>query len=82
MDKDIHVKCPYCQMKIIIEKINCGIMRCGIYKLKNGKWKQMPEHGKKEKITKIIENSETIGCGNPIKYEKKSKILVKIDWNT
>ena len=43
MDKDIHVKCPYCQMKIIIEKINCGIMRCGIYKLKNGKWKQMPK---------------------------------------
>lgn len=74
--------CPHCGIEIILEKLNCCILRCGIYQLKNGKWRQMPKHGKIERIKKIIENHSVIGCGNPIKYEKVQKKLIKSHWNS
>jgi len=75
-------RCPHCGIEIIIEELKCCIIRCGIYQLKNGKWRQMPKHGKQERIQKIIENHNIIGCGNPIKYEKSQKKLIKSSWKS
>jgi hypothetical protein len=74
--------CPYCNIEIIVEKLNCCIMRCGIYQLKNRKWRQMPKHGRKEQIKKIINNYKIFGCGNPIKYDKIQKKIIKSEWNS
>ena len=31
-------------LKIDLFEVNCGVLRCGIYRLKNGKIKQLPKH--------------------------------------
>jgi len=74
MDK-IH-KCPNCLIEIQLEKINCGILRCGIYQLKNKKWKQLPKHGSESRINDILRNYKTIGCGISLKYDKKQHKLI------
>lgn len=77
------LNCPNCDCGIMINEIRCGILRCGIYKLKTkNKWRQMPKHGKEETIKKIINNNEYLGCGSPLKYNKKLNILEITDWNT
>jgi len=75
------LKCPHCELGISLDEIKCGIMRCGIYKLKNGKWKQMPKHGKEETIKKILNNNEYFGCGNPLGFRKDLNILIGVNWN-
>jgi len=74
--------CPYCKTKIILEKINCGIFRCGIYQLKNGKFRQLPKHGSKNRIDTIKNKYKVYGCGNPVKYHKKTKTLIKTNWSS
>ena len=73
--------CPHCNIKINLYEIRCGILRCGIYRLKNGKIKQLPKHGKKKTINKIKkENRLLFGCGNPIKY--KNGTFIKTSWDS
>jgi hypothetical protein len=75
------MECPYCSVAIQLVAVNCGILRCGLYQLKNGKIRQLPKHGSKEKIDRIKEKYGILyGCGNPIKYENKT--LVKTHWVT
>ena len=50
----MYLHCPYCNLKIELVKINCGIFRCGIYQLKNGKFRQLPKHGTEKRIKTII----------------------------
>ena len=69
-------KCPNCLIRIELEKINCGILRCGIYQLKNKKWKQLPKHGSESRIKEIFMNHQTIGCGKSLKYDKKQNRLI------
>ena len=77
------MNCPYCNMCIELEKVNCGILRCGIYKLKNGKVKQLPKHGKQNTIEKIIKEKRLLfGCGNPIKYNKQLQCFDKTTWDS
>ena len=54
--------CPHCNYYIIIEKINCGIFRHGIYK-NNGK--QIKPHSSKEICDELVKNNLIYGCGKP-----------------
>jgi len=77
--KCIYGLCPWCKIHLEIAKKNCGILRCGIY-LKNGKWRQLPKHGKEKTINRILNECKYIGCGNPIKITKENK-FIKTKWN-
>jgi hypothetical protein len=54
--------CAHCNNYIIIEKINCGIFRHGIYK-NNGK--QIDPHESKEICDELVKNDVIYGCGKP-----------------
>ena len=56
------VKCPHCNEFIIIEKINCGIVRHGIIK---STLKQMESHLPKDKCDQLKERNMIFGCGKP-----------------
>ena len=71
------MNCPHCSLGIELVEVRCGILRCGIYKLKNGKIKQLPKHAKRERI-EHLRCQIIIGCGNPIKYSDNK--LVKCSW--
>jgi hypothetical protein len=58
------MNCPHCGIGIEIEKINCGIFRCGIYK-HNGE--QIPPHLPKSECDELKDS--IWGCGKPFKYE-------------
>ena len=73
-------KCPHCSIQIDIVKINCGIFRCGLYVLKNGKIKQIPPHSNEEKVKKIFNKYKVYGCGKPFKYNNGK--MVKTTWDT
>jgi len=58
------LKCPHCNNFIIIEKLNCGIFRHGIFKNNNI---QIDPHSKKEMCDFYIINNLIYGCGKPFK---------------
>lgn len=73
------MKCPYCGIQIELIKINCGILRCGIYRTNRGTIRQIPKHASEKQIIKLRKNNQIIfGCGNPIQY--KNDKLVKCEW--
>jgi len=61
--------CPHCQGPIIIEAINCGIFRHGIYRA-NGQ--QIPPHTPKVKCEQLIQQNLIWGCGKPFRYDGKT----------
>ena len=54
--------CPHCEEPIVIEKINCGIFRHGVYKATG---KQIGPHSSKEKCDSLKEKDLIYGCGKP-----------------
>ena len=67
------LECPVCHVTILLEKVNCGVLRCGTYRLKNGKVRQLPRHATKEKIERL----EIVqGCGSALKYCSHTQTLV------
>ena len=56
--------CPHCNEYIIIEKINCGIFRHGIFK-NNGN--QIDPHSCKADCDKYVKNDLIYGCGKPFR---------------
>jgi hypothetical protein len=74
--------CPNCGVSIVIESINCGIFRCGIYKLSN---QQIDPHASKATIDRLLAGGEIHGCGQPFQLmvfptdDKKTR-LVKCEW--
>ena len=65
-EETLTMECPHCGVSIQLIEINCGILRCGIYQLKNGKIRQLPKHGSKHKIHNIKEKYGKIKLGSPI----------------
>ena len=61
---EITYSCPHCTGTIIVEKLNCGIFRHGIFK-KNGK--QMDPHMKKDQCDKLSSENLIYGCGKPFR---------------
>ena len=70
----MNLHCPLCNQKWNIAEIKCGIFICGIYKLKNGKIKQIYPHAKRERVYNLFKNKQVLlGCGAQLKFNKKSK---------
>lgn len=64
------IECPHCLQPIIIEKINCGIFRHGIYK-HNGE--QIPPHLNKPNCEYLIQQKLIYGCGKPFQIIEQNK---------
>ena len=74
--------CPNCGVSIVIESVNCGIFRCGVYKLSK---QQIDPHAAKETVERLLANGEIYGCGQPFQLltfpmdDVKTR-LVKCGW--
>jgi len=58
------LECPHCKEFIIIEKINCGIFRHGVFK---NSGQQIDPHSPKDICDNYINNNIIYGCGKPFK---------------
>jgi hypothetical protein len=58
------VECPYCNVSIVITKLNCSIFRCGILKKNN---KQINPHLSKTDCDDLAEKNLIYGCAKPFK---------------
>ena len=67
--------CPHCGVTIVIESINCGIFRCGIYRSNN---EQIPPHLGEEECKKLLEDRKIWGCANPFQLHQGK--LIKCGW--
>lgn len=56
------LECPHCKEFIIIEKLNCGIFRHGVF---ISTAQQIPPHEKKEICDYYYNNKLIYGCGKP-----------------
>jgi len=73
------INCPHCHDCIIIESINCGIFRHGIYK--NNINEQLNPHSSKELCDRLALEDKIYGCGKPFKVSKTdtiNELLVEI----
>ena len=73
------VTCPHCNESIIIEEINCGIFRHGVFKT-NGM--QMDPHSNKNICDEVVEKSLIYGCGKPFQIiaQDNNVIIQKCDY--
>lgn len=62
------VCCPSCFQYIEIEKINCGVFRCGVYKSDG---KQIDPHLPQEECEKLVLDGLIYGCGKPFRITSK-----------
>jgi len=60
--KNFIIICPNCNEPILIQKINCGVFRHGVYKKTN---RIIPPHLNKKKCDELIRKDEIFGCGKP-----------------
>jgi hypothetical protein len=72
MEDYISIKCPHCELQIIIYKneINCAIFRHGV--LKNSGI-QIGPHSSKEECEDLVMKDLIYGCGKPFKLENNNK---------
>jgi hypothetical protein len=56
--------CPHCNEYVIIDKINCGIFRHGMFK---ENYKQIDPHTSKELCESYFKENKIFGCGKPFK---------------
>jgi len=56
------ITCPHCLEFVIIEKINCGIFRHGVF-INTGI--QIDPHADKKMCDEYIKNKNIYGCGKP-----------------
>jgi hypothetical protein len=69
----LYVECPHCGIYIEIEKINCNIFRCGVYK-SNIKQCINPHSSKKE-CDELKEKDLIYGCGKPFTIKNEKAII-------
>lgn len=69
------VRCPHCDVWVLIEKINCGIFRHG-YNAKTKK--QIDPHAPKEICDFLAKDPDIIGCCKPFRVQRKDKELIAI----
>ena len=62
------IKCPNCNLPILIESINCGIYRCGVFR-SNGQ--PVYPHAPRIECEFYVNNQLIYGCANPFKYNGK-----------
>lgn len=62
------INCPHCNEFIIIEQINCGIFRHGVFR---DTLIQIPPHEQKNICDELYTSGKIIGCGRPFRYDGK-----------
>lgn len=70
------ITCPHCSNYIIIQKMNCGIFRHGVF-IDSGK--QIDPHANKQLCDDYITKKKIYGCGKPyqiIEEEGKYKAII------
>tara|TARA_Y100000590_G_C15716437_1_gene1012068 strand:- start:99 stop:356 length:258 start_codon:yes stop_codon:yes gene_type:complete len=82
-ENQIIVKCPHCNLYIIIKKkdYNCKIFRHGVYK--NNLEKHIHPHLSKEECDKLKYEDKIYGCGKPfmlIDNSTDSPSAIKCDY--
>jgi len=72
MENYINVKCPHCELEIIIYKneINCAIFRHGVLK---GSGIQIGPHSSKEECDNLVSKELLYGCAKPFRLVKNEK---------
>ena len=73
---ELIITCPHCLDYIIIEKINCGIFRHGVF-IYSGK--QIDSHANKQLCDDYITKKKIYGCGKPyqiVEEEGKYKTII------
>lgn len=76
---DFEIKCPHCNDYIIIEQINCGIFRHGIFKYN---LLQINPHLTKLECDKLKKQDLIYGCGKPFKvvFENNEWIGIECEY--
>ena len=70
------LRCPHCNDYIIIEQLNCGIFRHGIFK-NNGT--QINPHAPRNICDNYIQQDLIFGCGKPFKIATKcNQFIIEI----
>lgn len=67
---DIVVICPHCNMCVLIDKINCGIFRHGVWKKTR---KQIDPHCPKHLCDLYYNKGYIFGCGKPFRIIKSTE---------
>jgi hypothetical protein len=57
----MEIICPHCGDYIIIEELNCGIFRHGVYKT----GEQIDPHMKEKQCLQLVKDCLIYGCGKP-----------------
>ena len=63
------VVCPNCKIPIVVQKLNCGIFRHGIY-IKTGK--QRNPHLDQKSCERLLKKNIIYGCGKPFRIVDKN----------
>jgi hypothetical protein len=74
--KEFEVECPHCKEIIIIEQINCGIFRHGVFK---NNLSQINPHLPKVDCDALKIQDLIYGCGKPFKLEQKDNKWIAIE---
>lgn len=69
------LKCPHCDIDILIVEVNCGIFRCGISKFT---FAQINPHLSQAECEELMKHDLIYGCGKPFQF--KDNKLVKCAW--
>jgi hypothetical protein len=72
--KELILVCPHCKEPVIIEEINCGIFRHGIFK--NGT--HIDPHSSKEQCDLYIREQLIYGCGLPFQIVETNNGTFKL----
>jgi hypothetical protein len=71
----MEIVCPHCEQYIIIEKLNCGIFRHGVYKTGGQIGIQIYPHMEEEQCLQLVKEDKIYGCGKPFQI-----IIVDGEW--
>lgn len=73
------LQCVNCNEYMIIEKLNCGIFRHGVFK---NNLTQIGPHESKETCDGYIKNGLIYGCGKPFKvlFTNNAFVIEKCDY--
>ncbi len=74
--KEFEVVCPHCKEFVIIEQINCGIFRHGVFKKD---LQQISSHLSKINCDNLKHHDLIYGCGKPFKLEQKDNKWIAIE---
>jgi len=67
------MECPHCKILILVEEVNCGIFRCGIYK---DTGLQINPHLPQSECERI--KNDIWGCGKPFRIINEK--IIKCDY--